>query len=269
MKWVNNYASLYSDPARGLRLTYLTIGSLVDPTGVSTTVNGTTFLEVNYVTASASMKGWIYSAYVEELVNEFPPCAVPTTTQTPNPNDAAQDIVFMGNVQYNLCGEFCVAFIAGDSIEHFLAQWQPKSPSFFNRIFLGGVSRPTGSPDVQNMLAVYSLTGQDIAAMLVDPVKKGVLLTPARLAAISADYHIILGVQIDRLAGTLRGSGVGHWICLEKVTPDGVGRGWVEFYNPFPNQIQRESWSTFSSSLGTQPYGLAVKRQTIVPPVIG
>src|SRR5512135_1885120 len=106
MKWVNNYASLYSDPARGLRLSYLTIGSLVDPTGVSTVVNGTTFLEVNYVTATASMKGWIYSAYAEELVNEFPPCAVPTTTQTPNPSDAAQDIVFMGNVQYNLCGEF-------------------------------------------------------------------------------------------------------------------------------------------------------------------
>jgi len=269
MKWVNNYASLYSDPGRATRLCYLTIGTLVDPTGGTTTVNGILYLEVDYVTSSVHTKGWIYSGFVEDLVNEFPPFAVPTSSQTPNPNDAAQDIVFLGKVQYNLCGEFCVAFIAGDSIENFLAQWQPKSPSFFNRIFQGGVSRPTGSQDVQNMLAVYGMTGQDIAGLLTDPIKNGVLLTPGRMAAVSANYHIMLGVQIDRLAGTLRGSGVGHWVCLEKVIPDGVGRGWVEFYNPFPNQIQREPWSTLVASIGTQPYGLAVKRQTLAPAATG
>jgi hypothetical protein len=81
------------------------------------------------------------------------------------------------------------------------------------------------------------------------------------MAALAANYHMILGVNIDRVAGTLRGSGVGHWICLEKVIPDGIGRGWVEFYNPFPNQIQRESWSTLVASTGGQLYGLAVGRQ--------
>ena len=269
MKWVNNYASLYSDASHMQRLCYLTIGTLVDPTGASQVVNGNLYVEVNYLSTAAPMKGWVYGPYLEELVNEFPPSAVPTTTQTPNPNDAAQDIVFLGNVQFNLCGEFCVAFIAGDSIERFLAQWQPKSPSFFNRIFLGGVSRPTGSPDVQNMLAVYGMTGQDLSGLLVDPIKNGVLLTPGRMAALSASYHIILAVNIDRIAGTLRGGGVGHWICVEKVIPDGVNRGWVEFYNPFPNQIQRESWSTVLASMGTQPYGLAVKRQSMVAPAHG
>ena len=261
MKWVNNYASLFSDPATVTRLLYLTIGQLVDPTGGTRTVNGIPYLEVNYSTPQRSVTGWVYAGYLEELVNEFPQGVVPTTTQTPNPNDAGQDIVYLGNIQYNLCGEFCVAFIAGDSIEHFLSQWQPRSPSVFSRIFLGGRSRPTGAGDVLDMLSVYGLTGQDFGGMLIDHVKNGVLLTPGRIAAISANYHIILGVNIDNLTGSLRGSGVGHWVCVEKVVPDGVGRGWVEFYNPFPNQIQRESWATVAASASTQPYGLAVPRQ--------
>jgi hypothetical protein len=269
MMWVNNYASLYSNPSRVQRLCYLNVGSLVEPTGASQTVNGNVFVEVTYTTTSAPLKGWVYGPFVEELVYEFPPFAVPTTTQTPNPNDAAQDIIFQGNVQFNLCGEFCVAFIAGDSIEHFLEQWQPKAPSFFNRIFYGGVSRPTGAPDVQSMLAVYGMTGEYLSGMLTDPIKNGVLLTPGRMATLSEKYHMIMGVKIDRIAGTLRGSGVGHWVCIEKIIPDGVNRGWVEFYNPFSNQIQRESWSTLVASMGGQPYGLAVKRGLVAPPAIG
>jgi hypothetical protein len=261
MKWVTNYASLFSDPATVNRLLYLTVGQLVDPTGGTLTVNGNLYLEVNYSMPDRSLKGWVYSGYLEELVNEFPQGAVPTTTQTPTPNDAAQDIVFLGNVQYNLCGEFCVAFIAGDTIDHFLSQWQPRSPSVFSRIFLGGRSRPTGAGDVLDMLSVYGLTGQDLAGLLADRIKNGLLLTPGRVAAISADHHIILGVNIDKFTGSLRGSGVGHWVCVEKVVPDGIGRGWVEFYNPFVNQIQRESWATVAASMGTQPYGLAVPRQ--------
>ena len=260
MKWVNNYASLYSDPANLVRLCWLPVGVRVDPTGGTRSVNGIPYLEVTYFTPAALLTGWVYAGYLEELIFEFKECAVPTTTQTPNPNDAGQDIIFLGNVQYNLCGEFCVAFIAGDSIENMLQKWQPKSPSIFSRIFQGGRSRPTGPDDVSTMLAVYNLTGENIVTLLRDPVKDGVLWTPGRMSALVQDYHVILGVNIDQITGLLRGSGVGHWICVEKVTPDSVGRGWVEFYNPFPNQIQRESWSTVTSSIGGSPFGLAVKR---------
>lgn len=252
--------TLYSKPGQPQRLCWLPVGTLVQPTGEMTTVNVNAYCEVSYVTASQSYRGWVYAGYLEEVVNEFAPGAVPTTTQTPNPNDAAQDIVFLGGVQYNLCGEFCVAYVAGDSIEHFLARWQPKSPSIFSRVFSGGRSRPTGAADVQDMLSVYGLQGQNVAGLLHDPVKGSVLVSPTRMATISQASRIIVGVKIDGLMGNLRGQGVSHWVCIEKVTPDGNGRGWVEFYNPFPNQVQRESWATFVASMGTQPYGLAVKR---------
>ena len=259
MKWIINYAPLYANPGQPQRLCWLPVGTLVEPTGQMTTVNAAAYCEVTYVTALQTYRGWVYAGYLEEVVNEFAPCAVQTTTQTPNPNDAAQDLVYLGGVQYNLCGEFCVAYVAGDSIEHFLAQWQPKSPSIFNRVFSGGRSRPTGAGDVQDMLSVYGLHGQDVSGLLYDMVKGGVLLSPGRMAAISQLFRIIVGVKIDGLTGNLRGQGVGHWVCIEKVIPDGNGRGWVEFYNPFPNQVQREPWATFVGSMGTQPYGLAVK----------
>lgn len=257
MKWVIKYAALYVDAGLPERLCYIPAGSVVEPTGNEYTVRDVPFSEVLYTTSVRTYRGWIKTGYLEELVNEFPLNVVPTNTQTSNPNDPAQDIMFLGNIQYNLCGEFCVAYMVGDSIENFLALWQPHSPNVFNRIFSGGRSRPTGIGDLQDMLSVYSLSGVSLTALLTDSL--GMILSPGRLSSIVSKYQVIVGVKIDGVTGNLRGQGVGHWICLERVIPDGRNRGWVEFYNPFPNQMQRESWGTLTASMGV-PYGLAVKR---------
>lgn len=263
MKWVTNYASLFTTPAGPARFCYLPIGTWVEATGrVETKVYGgalVDWVEVIYVTAQKTYQGWIYAGYLEEIIDEFAPNVVAAGTQTPNPNDAGQDIIWLGQVQYNLCGEFCVAFLAGDSIDGMLTKWQPKAPSIFSRIFPGGRSRPTGAEVVQSMLEVYGKVGVSLSTKLQDTIKRDALVSPGRFAALAKDNYIIVFVKIDAISGNLRGSGVSHWICVTEVVPDGVNRGWVTFYNPFPNQMQRESWATFAASMGL-PYGLVVKR---------
>ncbi len=273
MKWVTSTASLFTKPGGPQRACKIEPGKLVEPTcqvanaacaGVSTPVD---WEEVKYEDRDGySFQGWVYSGFLEDFKNEFPLGVVAAATQTHTPNDAAQDIMWLGEVQYNLCGEFCVAFLAGDSIDGMLTKWKPKSPTLFDKIFrvlvtgkYANQSRTTDRSEVQDMLGVYGKTGIPVETLLRDTVKGDTIVSPGRFAAITSQYDIILSVNIDGGTGDIRGQGIGHWICVTDVTPDGRNRGWVTFYNPFPNQKQRESWGTLLGSMGN-PYGLAVKR---------
>ncbi len=278
MKWVSTYAPLYKQPGGPAKHCDIPAGRVVEPTpqgmalmaGVGAP-NPVDWQEVTYeveghVGANA-FKGWVYTGYIEEVCNEFPLDAVAVPPQPSRAaNDPGQDILWLGRKQFNLCGEFCVAYLAGDSIANMLTQWQPKAPSIFNRVFRilahgadANLSRPTGTEEVKSMLAVYNKQGVDVNTLLLDPVKKSTVVSPGRFAAVTRDYDIILGVKMDAATGNIRGQGVGHWICVTEVKPDGRNRGWVTFYNPFPNQMQRESWGTLVNSMHA-PYGLAVKR---------
>ncbi len=273
MKWVTSSASLFTNPGGPQRACRIEPGKLVEPTcqvtsascaGVNTPVN---WEEVKYEDSEGHcFQGWVYSGFLEDFNSEFPLGVVAAATQTRTPNDAAQDIVWLDKVQYNLCGEFCVAFLAGDSIDGMLTKWKPKSPTLFNKIFrvlvagkFANLSRPTGRSEVQDMLAVYNKVGVEFDKLLQDPVKGDTIVTPGRFATVTSAYDIILGVNIDAVTGDIRGQGIGHWICVTEVKPDGRNRGWVTFYNPFPNQMQRESWGTLVGSMH-EPYGLAIKR---------
>jgi hypothetical protein len=50
-------------------------------------------------------------------------------------------------------------------------------------------------------------------------------------------------------------------VVLDKVIPDGINRGWVEIYNPFPNKRQMYSFNEFIKSCKAEGYtGLWVSR---------
>jgi len=215
-----------------------------------------TFLEVEYVQSQKSVtRGWVYAGYLETYTEEFEAGVVQIRSATPNPNDAAQYVVWKGNVQYNLCGQFCVCYCTGwdADVEDFLDRL---TPTLISRIFPKGKGRGTSDYDLVAMLAQYET--RNITALLYDRIAKRTILTPGRMAEILKTKRVIYSVHINRQTGKLERAGVLHWVVLEEVQPDGFS-GRVLLYNPFTNKMERYQWEQLVESGGV-PYGVAVER---------
>ena len=265
--WVICDAPL-KDVSNTRKLLTIPRGALVMPTGQEQPLpyNGrlVDYTEVIYSDGVKEAQGWIYSGYIENCFDEFAGDVVKIRNATRNPHDGAQYLVWRGNVQYNLCGELCVAYCAGWDLdlEAFLDAWSIKAISAFQRIFYGNKSRGTGLEDLDSMFSVfegYSLPALRLSTYFFDDVARLTLVTPGKIAALLSSHKMIISVRIDSRFGNLQSSGILHWVVVEKVIPDGIGRGYVEIYNPFPNRRQRYSWNEFMASAGTV-YGIAVQR---------
>ncbi|MCX6059918.1 MAG: hypothetical protein NTW69_17435 [Chloroflexi bacterium] len=221
------------------------------------------FYEVIYHSSPEIAKqGWVYAGYLEDYHEEFATGSIKILNATPNPNDAAQYVMWMGNVQYNLCGHLSVSYCAGwdADINDFLNLLKEKKLSFVSRVFPSWRSRGTNTADLDIMLSLfdYTLPSQTIGAALLDRVAGRILVTPGRMANILKDNRVIYSVQIDAQTGYLKNSGVLHWVVLEEVIPDEF-KGTVKLYNPFTNKLERYEWNQLMASGGT-PYGIVVPR---------
>lgn len=255
--WINHFTPLYGSVVYKNKLLDLPQGSIVQKT--LQTQDG--YCEVIFITRQKTWRGWVWSNHLEELYNEYDLEGVFSVyQQTPYPYDAAQYIIAYGGYLYNLCGEGCVSFIFGKDIisERFLADWKISPVSWFNRLIFGGKSLTTGLSDLENMIATYGAETALLQTRLYDTASKSTLLSPARLKGILDEgFKVIVGCKIKQ--GRLSGSGIGHWIVVTKIVPDGVDNGWVECYNPYPDRRERYSWKEFVASVGSPPYGLCVK----------
>jgi hypothetical protein len=206
---------------------------------------------------------WVYDGYLEDLVEKYPNFEVIIEHPTPDPYDAAQYLILDGHTKYNMCGELCVAFIGGDSIETFLNKWLAISPSYYKWALQGDSDKSTGIDALESMLSVYGYSFPLLRfdEGLTDPVM-GFRLSPGRINRLLRSYSLIAGVNIDGVTGKLRGQGVGHWVVVDKITPNGVNCGWVELYNPFPNKRQDYSYDEFINSVGSNRSGIWVPRHT-------
>ena len=265
--WIITDAPL-KDDTNTRRLSTLPKGAIVKPTGFIRNMpyagNLVGYEEVIYFDGAKEHQGWVYSGYLENYFEEFPADEVKIRNATPNPNDGAQYLVYRGNVQYNLCGEMCVVHCAGWDldVESFLDAWSTKAIGIFQRIFVGNKSRGTGLADLDSMLSIfegYTIPALRLSQYFYDDVAKLTLITPGKMADLLRPYKVIMSVRIDPRFGNLQSSGVLHWVVVHNVIPDGIGRGSVELYNPFPNRRQRYSWGEFVASAG-MPYGIAVER---------
>ena len=221
------------------------------------------FYEVIYHSSPEIAKqGWVYAGYLEDYHEEFATGSIKILYATSNPNDAAQYVMWMGNVQYNLCGHLSVSYCAGwdADINDFLNLLKEKKLSFVSRVFPSWRSRGTNTADLDIMLSLfdYTLPSQTIGAALLDRVAGRILVTPGRIANILKDNRVIYSVQIDAQTGYLKNSGVLHWVVLEEVIPDEF-KGTVKLYNPFTNKLERYEWNQLMASGGT-PYGIVVPR---------
>lgn len=202
--------------------------------------------------------GWANCDLLEDYVREFPSGVVLTQNPTPNPNDFEQYLVRFGN---NLCGHFCVAFVAGwkFEIEGWLDTLKPYP--WYARLFPGGMGRTTGIADLDKLLSTfegYQTPSPTVDKALTRSAPKIAKYVPGRVAEILTENYIIAGCKIDRGNGRLRGSGVPHWVVLDRCVPDRFG-GWIELYNPAPDSMERYSWQEFIASAG-QPFGIVVQR---------
>lgn len=268
-KWTITYAPLRHTP-NGSKIQDIPTGAVVIPTGDEMEIENygqkTKWEKVTYRGKTA----WVHSAFMEELVEKFTEHEVEIPTATEDETDAAQYMILDGDVKYNMCGQLSVAFIGGDDILTFVQKWKETSPVYHNWAIAGDKDQPTGIDAVVSMLKVYGYKANtdDIitfSAGLTDPVV-GLKLSPGRFQKMLENYYLIAGVKIDRITGKLKAQGVGHWVVLDKIRPNGINGGWVEIYNPFPNKRQEYSYDEFIIACnGPHWHGLWVKRHPGAP----
>lgn len=266
MLTVVSYCSLQTQPSfKSTKYCDIPEGSIVwyNRDG-QVTGDGIQWTEILYNTNVRPYIGYVPS-YAVEL---FTPSLygydiIKIKNKTASDSDMAQDLVYKGSVQFNLCGEFSILFCAKwfeFDIEDWLDEWNIKSPSVFNRIFYGGRSRTTGISDLTNMFQTFDgyPTSFDLISKVFSYNGK-VVFSPHKILNALRDYKFIVGCKIEGQYGELRPSGIAHWIVVEKITPQERG-AIVEYFNPATNSIRAADWYSFVSSVTKNPYGIVVPR---------
>lgn len=190
-------------------------------------------------------RGWVYATSLNDYVHESDPVVrIPEPLRTLG--TAEQYILWEGAVKYNLCGEFCTAYLGKDDIHWFLSKWRTASPQNYTVAVIQ--DKPTGIATLKSMLDVYKLEYVDATTPLTDKYL-GFFYSPERFKNIlDTGYKFLCGVKIGH-NGKLNSGSIGHWVVLESVEPLRDGDGLVTIYNPHPNRKQKYSYTEFIKSL--------------------
>ncbi|MBI5295488.1 MAG: hypothetical protein HY869_08425 [Chloroflexi bacterium] len=272
-KWCYARVTPFLVDPNGIKRFDLSCGALLEPTGQqrNLSINGhdSTWTEVQHTGGDGIVStGWVNDAYLEDYIEPFPNTEVVIPNPTPELNDAPQYMLVGGKQKFNMCGELCVAFIVGEDIDMLLAKWKAAAPGFYNNILAGDRDKPTGPEDIRSILTAYEYStdnGQLVSfkAGLTDPLV-GFEPTQGRMGRMLETHFLVALVTINsygRLirkpddSSTKRGKnrpvvekGIGHWVVVDKITPNGRNAGRVELYNPFHNRRQEYSFNEFYKS---------------------
>ena len=182
-----------------------------------------------------------------------PVLRVPNATESTK--DAAQYMIYRGLKQYNLCMEFCVAFMMRDNaytdnIDDFLNYWEAVDIKWWNSIFRSNLARTTGIYDIKKALAAYGVQPTEWREVPIDFASFEAKLTT---------HQAIVGVNID-YKGYLVGKGIPHWEVLDGITIFDDNHAMVSLYNPYNNLMEPYSWKELMTSTGSYKQGLWVER---------
>jgi hypothetical protein len=250
-KWCIKVTDLYEKPGGKKQNIKLSVNRIYDVTGNQEISSGKPWSEIKFIDdKEIPRQGWIQDVYLEDYVED--PNSRGFEVNIPHPTadstDAAQYMKWENDAKYaNMCGELCVAFIAGEDIETFLTKWKQMDGSNYKLIIPKDI--PTGADVVNNMLKVYGYPSKNMNFQegLTDAVT-GLRKTPGRFQKKLATHYLIAAVRIDSVAGNIGEGKIGHWVVVDKVISEGINRGWVEIYNPFPNKRQVYSFEEFIRS---------------------
>lgn len=174
---------------------------------------------------------------------------------TPETSDAAQYMIYKGKKQYNLCGEFCVAYLMQDdahtnNIDDFLNYWEAKDSKWYQTMFKDGLARTTSIYDLEKMLSAYDVVTPGIR---FNSIKVDIFTVKSMLVYCQA----VVGVQID-YQGYLVGKGIPHWVVLDRISVADSIHAVVDIYNPYTNKIEPYSWKELMTSMGAYKQGIWV-----------
>ena len=132
-------------------------------------------------------------------------------------------------VNFNLCGQFCVAAVCGVDVIPLLKQWYDTGLARAKTVLEN--DRGTVIYDLQNMLSMYNIKSE-----LFRPEPSIAPATPAYLEKMLASgKKAIIGTGITSKGEASYNGHIRHWLVLEDIIRMGNG-GWVRVYNPFLNQ---------------------------------
>jgi len=279
-KWCFDYTPVYFSPNELKPSDHLNRGAIVELTGNKQTFSTgieTPWSEIVFKKYDARMgikwvTGWVKDASLDDYHEKFPEAVVPISNPTPYPLDAQQYMLLEGTARYNLCGEFCAAFIVNDEIDSVLAAWRRKDAISYNQILANGKDKKTSETDLKNILrAVLGEYGYGQGEDQIIFFRERLTLPISSSDSFLEDlkrmlptHSLIVGVMIDN-AGELIGKnekGIKHWIVLDRITRNGNR---VEIYNSFPNKRQEYSFTEFFNSVNTDWSGVWVKRKRARP----
>lgn len=172
---------------------------------------------------------------------------------TPQETDAAQYMYRHGYKQYNLCGQFCIAYCVGaQDVSAFLDYLQSVVPKWYQSAFPKGISRTTSVYDLDVMLTEYDY----------QPTQKfnSIPLTTDAVANKLITHRAIVGVHID-VYGYLVGKGTPHWIVLDEIEVIDSQYAVCTVYNPYNNKTRPFSWRELMTTTGAYKQGLWVRRE--------
>lgn len=191
-------------------------------------------------------------------MNEYyPDNVLKIPSATPETSDAKQYIIRHKRKQYNLCGEFCVAYVVQDeahtdNIDDFLNYWEVKEPKWYASAFPKGLGRTTGIYDLEKMLSSYGVVTPCHRFYIPKPTARNV---EEKLV----DFQAIIGVQID-YTGYLVAKGIPHWVVLDRINVIDDLHAICDVYNPYTNAIEPYTWKEVMTSTGAYKQGIWINR---------
>ena len=248
-KWTSysGYTVLLNE--NGTKMRDLPPKSVIKSTEETKEVDGV-LLERVILADEEDIDGWVDVQKIEPYNENFPcDCVDVKDIQTHSLRDAEQYVIWekaSSQTQVNMCGELCVCFILEKALSEMLNLWQQAEPSFWSRVFGGGVARGTYAEELVKMFELFGKKAKTLAEY-----KR---YTPGLLTGL---IGAIVGVRINTTTGRLieRGNKDGnHWVVVTDLMNERAGYGLVYVYNPFPNRIEVYSYAEFVASALT-PYG--------------
>ncbi|HEX5809623.1 MAG TPA: hypothetical protein VFY25_13235, partial [Anaerolineales bacterium] len=145
------------------------------------------------------------------------------------------------------------------SIDTVLEYWKGVQPDLYNSLLGDSRNEPTGPEDLITILKAYGYNNEDYS--YYRPGSKEIFgYAPGRDAQVIGKTHYLLaGVNIHGTTGRLQPRGVAHWVVVTRLTPQGNmlgdNGGWVEIYNPFPNEWEEYSYREFMKAFNGMSEG--------------
>lgn len=262
-------AGTFRQAPDGLGVLSFVKGAVVESTGVTEVKNGRGWSQVKY----KNRVGWVRNSVLEDFADRFSTPEVVIPHPTPEDDDAAQYMYLPGEEgkKRNMCGQLCAAYIMKTDIESFVGNWKVAAKRFYEISIAGRTDNGTGIDSLESMFKAspYNSEPGDVFRFdfaMKDPITGLVVVSPGRMQKALETHYLVAGVRIkqsDKLTGRLSGQGLGHWVVVDKIFPNGRhsgNGGWVEIYNPYPNRRQEYSYDEFIQAFNGY-LGLLVKRK--------